>query len=350
MAIPRTATVGIEKIWAYPCSMTLDLEELAAARGAEPGYAKETLLTGARSVNPCWEDPVTMAVNAANPMLSEEDRASIDLLIVGSESSPDQGKPMSTFAYRFLGLGPNCRNFETKHACYGGTSAVMMAAHWVASGAAPGRKALVLCTDQGRMHLGSPWEYVLGAGAVALLISDKPDVLEFELGSNGYWTNEVGDTFRPTSKDEAGNTENSVYCYLEALEGAYDHFVERSGGVDFDADFKKHIYHMPFGAMAYRAHRTLLKRLRRVRRAEAEESFQRKVKPGLHYIDQVGGTYHGDDLLRADRDDRPGQRPRPRRSDQHLLLRVRLVRRVLPGANRPRGQSPRRGDEAAGAL
>ena len=170
--------VGIEKIAAYPCSMSLDLSELARARGIDPSYPSKNLLVERRSVNPCWEDPVTMAVNAAKPMLTAEDRARIELLVVGTESSPDQGKPLSTFAYRFLDIQPNCRNFECKHACYGGTSALMMAAHWVASGAAPGAKALVLCTDQGRMHLGSPWEYVLGAGAVALLVSNKPDVLE----------------------------------------------------------------------------------------------------------------------------------------------------------------------------
>ena len=43
-----------------------------------------------------------MAVNAATPMLTDADRAAIELLIVGTESSPDQGKPLSTFVHRFL--------------------------------------------------------------------------------------------------------------------------------------------------------------------------------------------------------------------------------------------------------
>jgi len=310
----RRSRVGIEKIGAYPCSMSLDMSDLARARGQDPSYPSKNLLLERRSVNPCWEDPVTMGVNAARQMLSKEDLERIELLVVGTESSPDQGKPLSTFVYRFLGIQPNCRNFEVKHACYGGTSALMMAAHWVASGASPGAKALVICTDQGRMHLGESFEYVLGAGAVALLVSDNPAVLELELEGNGYWTNEVGDTFRPTSREEAGNTDNSVYCYLEALEGAYGHFARKNGQVDFNTYFKKNLYHVPFAAMAYRAHRTLLRSQGRVSRADAELHFQRKVKPALTYNAQVGGTYtgstfysfiglvdHSDDLAPGDR-------------------------------------------------
>ena len=81
--------------------------------------------------------------------------------------------------------------------------------------------------------------------------------------------------FRPTSRHEAGNTENSVYCYLEALQGAYAHFERKAGGIDFDAHFKKHIYHVPFGAMAYRAHRTLL------RNAEVVHLFHRAEEFGI---------------------------------------------------------------------
>ncbi len=306
--------VGIEKIGAYPCALTLDLSDLAVARGETADYPQTTLLAERRSLNPCWEDATTMAVNAAKPMLTDEDRASIGLFIVGTESSPDFGKPITTFAWRYLDLAPNCRNFECKHACYGGTAGVMMAAHWVSSGMAPGKKALVICTDEARNQIGLRSEYVMGSGAVALLISDQPDLLELELGHNGYWTNEVCDTFRPTSFHEAGNTDTSVYCYLDALEGAYEHFTQRAGGVDFDGYFKRNIYHVPFAAMAYRAHRTLLRKDKRVGRAEAEENFERKVKPSLSYIRQIGGTYSASTyysllgLLDADDDLQPGDR------------------------------------------
>jgi hydroxymethylglutaryl-CoA synthase len=290
--------VGIEKIWAYPGSTFLDMTDLAAARGRENSYVTDTLFVNERSVNPCWEDPITIAVNAAHPMLSDEDRKSIEFLVVGTESSPDQGKPISTFVHRFLNLSPNCRNFETKHACYGGTSALMTAAHWVASGVAGDAKALVIAGDQSRMHLGDPWEFVMGTGAVALLISNQPKVVEFELEDNGYWTKEVGDTFRPTSKEEAGNTENSVYCYLEALEGAFDHYEAKQGGpVDIRTAFKKNLYHVPFGGMVFRAHRTLVRKHQRVPKQEVREHFDNHVLPGLAHNSRFGGTYTASTFL-----------------------------------------------------
>ncbi|MBW2455397.1 MAG: hydroxymethylglutaryl-CoA synthase family protein [Deltaproteobacteria bacterium] len=289
-ALATRQRVGIEKIWVYPCSAKLDFRKLADARNEDPDHPTKLLMMDHRGVNPCWEDPLTMAVNAAKPMLSDEDRENIELLIFGTESSPDQGKPLSTFAHRFLDLGPSVRNWETKHACYGGTAGVMTAAHWVASGVAPGKKALVVTADQSRMNLGERWEFVMGAGAAAILISNQPDILELELETNAYWTKEVGDTFRPTSTDEAGNTDESLYCYLEALDGAYAHFKEKNG-FDFDARFKQHIYHVPFSAMSRRGHRAIMKRDYRMKRAALEESFERKVKPSLTFSRQLGGVY-----------------------------------------------------------
>ena len=289
--------VGIEKIRAYPGTQSLAMEDLALARDHDPVDIHENLLVRSRSVNPLWEDPVTMAVNAANPMLTAEDRERIELVIVATESSVDQGKSMSTYAQHFLGIQPNCRNFEAKHACYGGTSAVMMAAHWVASGLNGDAKALVIATDQSRMSLHEPYEYVMGAGAVAMLISNTPRVLAFEMEHNGFWTNHCFDTFRPTSRVETGNGETSLYCYLDALEGAYAHYLSKAGSVDFDAYFKKNIYHVPFGGITFQAHRTLLRQWRRMKKSEAVAHFESKSKPGLIYNSQVGGTYSGSTFI-----------------------------------------------------
>lgn len=290
---PRSSCkpVGIEKIWAYPGTQSLEMEELALARGHDPADVRDNLLVRSRTVNPLWEDPVTMAVNAAYPMLDDQDRASIELLIVATESSVDQGKGMSTFAQHFLGIQPNCRNYEAKNACYAGTSAVMMAAHWIASGLGGDAKALVITADQSRMSLRETSEYVMGAGAVALLISSKPRVLAFEMEHNGFRTNHCFDTFRPTSRVEAGNGEASLYAYLDALEGAYAHFRSKAGPVDFEEYFKKNIYHVPFGGLTFQAHRTLLRQGGRVKKREALEHFNRKSKPGLKYTAQMGGTY-----------------------------------------------------------
>jgi 3-hydroxy-3-methylglutaryl CoA synthase len=284
--------VGIEKIHAYPCTLALDMVALAEARGVSPGHPVDELWVDSRSLNPVWEDPVTMAVNAARGLLVGEDPEQIELIVVGSESSVDFGKPMSTWVQRMAGVGRNCRNFETKHACYGGTAGLMMAAHWIASGQARGKKALVVCADQSRSHIGKPWEFVLGAASVAMLISDKPDFLEFELDKHGYWTQEISDTYRPTSRDEVGHAETSLFGYLEAVEGACEHFMSRVGPIDYDQHFARHVYHVPFGALTWRGHRAVSRRWQPEHaNKKIHETFERKSKPGLRYNRRFGGSY-----------------------------------------------------------
>jgi 3-hydroxy-3-methylglutaryl CoA synthase len=290
-----TIRAGIEKIGVYPCSLALGMAELCAARGRDPADIRETMMIDERSVNPSWEDPVTMAVNAANLTLTDADRERVELLIVASESGVDQEKPLSTWVHRYLRLTPHCRNFEVKHACYGGTAGLQMALNWVASGLAGEAKALVIATDQSRMHLGQPWEFVMGAGAAAVLVSRTPRILEIELGKSGYWTNEVSDLTRPTSRVETGNSETSLLSYIDALEGAYAHYLERVSALgpplNFDEYFAKNIYHAPFGGMTFRAHRTLLRRFRPMSKSEVWAHFERKTLPSLNYLRRMGGTY-----------------------------------------------------------
>jgi 3-hydroxy-3-methylglutaryl CoA synthase len=284
--------VGIEKLRVYPSSMALEMTDLCAARGHDPADMRDTMLIDQRSVAPVYEDPVTLAVNAANPMLSDDDRRSIELLIVGTESGVDQEKPISTWVHRYLGLNANCRNFELKHACYSGTAGLSMAAAWIASGLAGDAKALVITTDQSRMHLGKPYEFVMGAGAAAVLVSGQPHLLELELGKSGYFTNEVSDLTRPTSRVETGNSETSLLSYLDGLHGAYSHYVERVGGqVDFETFFKNNVYHVPFGGITFLAHKELLRRDRRVGKQEAWDHFARRSLPALRYARRMGGTY-----------------------------------------------------------
>lgn len=291
MSVAPHPTVGIEKITAYPCTLSLDMVQLAEARGVDARHPLEELLVTHRSLNPVWEDPVTMAVNAAMQILSDEDRAAIELVIVGSESAVDYGKPIASWVHRFCKIQENCRVLESKHACYGGTGALMMAAHFVASGIRPGAKALVVCADQSRTHLNKPWEFVLGAGATAILVSDQPQVLAFELAGNGYWSNEISDTFRPTARNEVGHADTSLFGYLDAVTGSFTNFRARNPSMDYEKDFVKHIYHIPFGGMTQRAHKAVMRMVRKCKRAEIQAAWEQKTRPSLHYNGQFGGTY-----------------------------------------------------------
>ncbi len=223
----------------------------------DPQKVVADFLIDTRSLNPLYEDTVTMGVNAAAPMLEGEDTQAIGMLVVGTESSVDFGKPISTNIHGALGLPSNVRNFETKHACYSGVAALDTALNWIASGLNRGRKALVISTDFSRMHLSAKEEFVLGGVAAAVLVSDSPRVVEYELTKRGTWTSDVYDTFRPSARHEMGNNEVSLYTYLDALEGSYRDYVEAAGeAVDFDGYFAQNCYHTPFPGMAFQAHRT----------------------------------------------------------------------------------------------
>ncbi len=304
--------VGIEKIRVNPTSLALDMKELCEARGHDWADIRDVMMIAERGVCPPWEDPVTLAVNAALPMLTEEDIKDIELLLVSSESSVDNEKPMSSWVHRHLGLSPHCRNMELKHACYAGTGGVKLAAHFVQ---ATGKKALVINTDRSRMHFGKPYEFVMGANAAAVLVSTNPRLLEIETEKYGLFSHEVDDLTRPTSRVETGNSETSLFSYIESLHGAVENYVERLGeDIDYDQYFKKNIYHIPFGGITINAHRTALRVFGSVTKSAAREHWEKKTLPSLTYPARMGGCYgsstfiallslldHCDDLSAGDR-------------------------------------------------
>ncbi len=293
--------IGIEKINIYGSSLCMKQADLAGARGKDPETVINDYLIDTRSLNPPYEDTVTMGANAAMPIITEEDKKDIGLLIVGTEGSVDFGKPISTNIHSALGLPPNVRNYETKFACYSGVAALDSAINWIAAGLNRGKKALIIATDYSRVHLNKPHEFVLGGTSAALLVSDNPKIVEFELEKKGFWTTDIYDTFRPTARHESGNNEVSLYSYMDAIEGAYNHYVENVENnkeeVNFDTYFKYNIYHMPFPGMAFQAHRILCNLCSPRPKSEIKESFNLKVFPSLRYARRVGSTYGASNFI-----------------------------------------------------
>jgi hydroxymethylglutaryl-CoA synthase len=239
-----------------------------------------------------FEDVVTLAVNAARPMLTDADRDAIRLLIVATESAPDQEKPVSSWVHHHLGLRPDCRNFEVKHACYGATGALQLAIGWLLSGVDPGAKALIVNADHALVHLGEAQEPVLGAGGLALLVSSSPRLVQYDVGWNGVWAHEVADIFRPAPGVETGNADESLLSYLDGVEHTYDAYVARVGRpIDFDAFFAANVYHVPFGGLAQRAHLRLARRELGLSKAAAEQHWYRKSAASLTYNRRMGGVY-----------------------------------------------------------
>jgi 3-hydroxy-3-methylglutaryl CoA synthase len=211
--------VGIDDLNVYGSTHSIDIETIARARG-RAGKGLQAVQFLRRSVTPPSEDAVTLAVNAARPVVDAAGRDAFTLLIVATESGVDYGKPLSAYVHHLLELSPECRNFEVKYACHGGTTAVQLAVSWIRSHAAPGAKALVVMTDLARQHLGDPAELSAGSGAVAAVVAADPAVLRIERAT-GYACREVYDVARPTATGEWGDALLSLAAYLDLLELAW---------------------------------------------------------------------------------------------------------------------------------
>ncbi len=286
--------VGIEKLWVDPATMSVDMRALVRARSGDVEEVCDRMMIHERSVNPPWEDPVTLAVNACDALLDDEDRRAIKLLLVGTESGPDQEKSMSTWVQRWAGLGDDCMNLEIKHACYAGTGALRLACEWVKS-QAPGVKALVVTSDQSRQHFHRPYEFVMGAGAVAMVVSREPRFLQIEPYS-GLYTHEVSDLTRPTSRVEAGHSETSLLSYLDAVDITFERYLSAApfdvtGSRSLQEKLPYQVYHAPFGGITMRAHRALWRTFEDFEPGACREDFARRVAPTLRYNQRMGGTY-----------------------------------------------------------
>lgn len=297
--------VGIEALNVFGGTACLDVTRLAEHRRLDTNRF-ENLLMKEKTVALPAEDAITFGVNAARPIvdaLSEAERDRIELLITCSESGIDFGKSMSTYIHHYLRLNRNCRLFEIKQACYSGTAGFQMAVNFVLSQVSPGAKALVVATDisrfiavRGGETLTEDWSFAepsSGAGAVAMLLGEEPEVFEVDVGANGYYGYEVMDTCRPVPDSEAGDADLSLLSYLDCCENAFLEYQRRVRDVDYRNSFQYLTFHTPFGGMVKGAHRTMMRKMAAAKPQEAEEDFQRRVTPGMSYCQRVGNIMGG---------------------------------------------------------
>ena len=285
--------VGIDDLNIDAGTLAVESAAIAAARG----FSERDLAAAAfdrRSLVPPCEDAVTLAVNAAHPLVEAAGRDAFELVIVATESGFDYGKPLSSYVHHYLGLGGRCRNLEVKHACYAGTAAIQLATAWVRSGDSPGRKALVVMTDLARRHFGQPAELTAGSGAVAVTIAAEPRVLEIEPVS-GYACREVYDVARPNATGEWGDPVLSLAAYFDLIEEAWDSFRTATGTtLTVDQRFRYMLYHTPLVSLVRDAHRLLLEAGRDdLEPADVQESFDRMVRPALGFARELANIYSG---------------------------------------------------------
>ncbi len=305
--------IGIDALGVAVPRCFVDMVELAQARGVDPGKYVEGLGVREMAVAEPSEDTVALAAVAARRALaaSEIDPGRLGLLVVGTETGVDHSKPVASFVHGLLGLPQTMRVYDTQHACYGGTAGLMAAVEWIASGSADGRAALVVCSDIARYGIATAGEPTQGAGAVAMVVTANPALVELDVGVSGAASTHVHDFWRPLGlREPQVDGHYSVQCYLDAVAIAYRGWkaraierglVRAAPGELVSEQLARLCYHVPFCKMARKAHL-------HVRRCELEDAgsswdtaaeersiaaFRDQVEPSLGLCARVGNIYTG---------------------------------------------------------
>lgn len=277
-------SVGIDEISFYTSSYYFDLRTLAEIQETDPdkyyvGIGQEKMGMAAPD-----EDIVTMAANAAQPLIENAGSDAVGTLLFATETGIDQSKAAGVYVHRLLGLGANCRVVELKQACYSATAALQMACALVAR--QPQRKVLVIASDVARYDLNTPGEATQGCGAVAMMISANPRLVSID-PEVGNYTEDVMDFWRPNYRTTAlVDGKYSTKIYLKSLKKAWENFSEVSP-LSF-GDLSHFCYHLPFSRMAQKAHQHLVKMNKAVM---TPEQVEEQIEPTLSYNRIIGNSY-----------------------------------------------------------
>ncbi len=273
-------STGISAMSFFTPHRYISLDTLAQHHGIDPakfsrGIGQEKIAMPGHD-----EDVVTLAAEAAKPIIDQFGADGIDTILFATETGIDQSKSAGIYVQRLLGLPSNLRNVELKQACYSATAALQMACAHVAR--KPDRKVLVIASDIARYDLDSSGEATQGASAVAMLVAAEPTLLEIGTVS-GLFTEDIMDFWRPNHRrTPLVDGKYSTLRYLGALVESWRDY-QANGGLPYDG-FTQFCYHLPFSRMGEKAH------LRLAKEAKAEADMQAAL-PGMIYNRQVGNSY-----------------------------------------------------------
>ncbi|WP_312133329.1 hydroxymethylglutaryl-CoA synthase [Empedobacter sp.] len=230
---------GIEAASIYVPHIYLPIKDLAIQRNIDPDKLEIGLGLKKMSVLDVHEDTATIAANALLKLITDFDinPTEIGRIYLGTESALDGAKPTATYAVQLVEsvLAKQFGERPFRHtdvvdmtfACVGGVDAMHNSIDYVRVN--PAKKAIVIAADYAKYGLESTGEYTQGAGAVAMLISNQPDLIAFD----NYWgigMESVFDFFKPhqSTSDEAilnalGTTKSEIEIFSDepVFEGQY---------------------------------------------------------------------------------------------------------------------------------
>jgi hydroxymethylglutaryl-CoA synthase len=277
--------VGIDAMGFYTSQYYLDLKTLASARGVDVNKYVVGLGQHKMAVMSPDEDIVTMAADAGHRVLRHIDKNKIELLLFATESGTDQSKAAGIFVHRLLNLPARCRVVELKQACYSATAGLQLALPMLREN--PDKLVLLIASDVARYGLHSAGESSQGGGAVAMVLSANPRLLEIEPES-GFNTEDVMDFWRPNYRDEAlVDGKYSCEVYLRLVQKTWEQYSALSNRTYFD--HSHFCYHVPVPKLVEKAHQCLLKMNGLPKLSAAEVEAQ--LGPSLHYGRVIGNCY-----------------------------------------------------------
>ena len=268
---------GIEAAGYYVPGLYLEIKDLAEKRGIEPAKLEKGLGLHKMGLSDVHEDAATFAAEALLKLIQDYDinPKEIARVYLGTESALDAAKPTASYAVQMVEkvleekFGTrcfrNCDVLDMTFACVGGVDALHNALDFVRVN--PDKKAVVIASDYAKYELASSGEYTQGGGAVALLVSSKPDLLEIE-NNWGVASESVFDFIKPRRmyKKEALKgapetypekieifTDEPVFdgqysnqCYQDRIREAYHHYKEITGQEKPYENWKYIIFHLPY--------------------------------------------------------------------------------------------------------
>ncbi|AZA77507.1 hydroxymethylglutaryl-CoA synthase family protein [Chryseobacterium sp. G0186] len=268
---------GIEAASYYVPSLYLEIKDLAEKRGIEPAKLEKGLGLHKMGLPDVHEDAATFAAEALLKLIKDYsiNPKYIARIYLGTESALDAAKPTASYAMQMVEkvleaefgerVFKNCDVVDMTFACVGGVDALHNALDFVRVN--PEKKAVVIASDYAKYELASSGEYTQGGGAVSLLVSAKPDLMEIE-NHWGVATESVFDFFKPRRqyKKEDLNGAPNVYpdkieiftdepvfdgqysnqCYQDRIREAYQHYKDITGKEKPYQDWKYIVFHLPY--------------------------------------------------------------------------------------------------------
>lgn len=277
--------IGIDKMAFATTNQYIDLAELAKARGVDPNKYKIGIGQDFQAVVPPTQDIVTLGAAAADKVLNDDDFAHLSTIIVATESGIDNSKAAGIYIKHLLGLDDYVRVVELKEACYSATAGIQFAKGLVALH--PEDRILVIAADIARYGLNTPGEVTQGAGAVAMIIAQKPRLIALSNQTASY-TRDVMDFWRPLYKTEAlVDGHYSTDVYNEFFSHTFGRYSELTGK-KLD-DFTALCFHLPFTKMGTKALNSILGS----RDDDTAKRLRANLKASQRYCRRVGNLYTG---------------------------------------------------------